>query len=62
MSTWSQNTPEVNFNVVSAWLKQFNLCVTFAAENVQDPKELSLVDKHTLVFGYVLSWFIAHAP
>lgn len=55
MNTWSQNTPEVNFNVVFAQLKQFNLGVTFTAENVQDPVELSLVDKHTLVFGYVLA-------
>lgn len=49
-----------NLNVLLAWLKQFDLSVTFTAENVQGLRQLSLVDKHTLVFGYVLSWFIAH--
>lgn len=48
-----------NLNVLLAWLKQFDLSVKFTAETVQGLKQLSLVDKHTLVFGYVLSWFIA---
>lgn len=45
----------LNFTAVSRKLKQFNLNVTFTAENVQGLKQLCRVDKHTLVFEYVLS-------